>query len=79
MLAAYCEGSVDFVRDMHPDMGLMSYAETGVPAEVVSERDGSYFVPLTISRILSSPITMDVRRKARQQEGHWETSSDFAG
>ena len=47
MLAAYCGGSVDFVRDMHPDMGLMSYAETGVPAEAVSEGEWSYFVPLT--------------------------------
>ena len=47
MRAAYCEGSVDFVRDMHPDIGLMSFAETGVPAEAVSEGEWSYFVPLT--------------------------------
>ena len=46
MLAAYCEGSVDFVRDMHPDIGLMSFAETGVPAEAVSEGEWSYLFHL---------------------------------
>ena len=37
---------MDSVSDMHPVMMLMSYAETDVPAEVVSGTDGSSFAPL---------------------------------
>ena len=63
MLAAYCGGSVDFVRDMHPDMGLMSYAETFRQNWCLKEMEVIVF-HLRISWLLSSPITLDVRGKA---------------
>ena len=79
LLAAYCAGTVDLVSDMHPDMGLMSQAERAFRQTWRLKGMEVILFHLRMSRILSSPITMDVRRKARQREGHWKTRADFAG
>ena len=35
VIAVHCGGSMHIVSAMHPDMKLMSFAETDVPADVV--------------------------------------------
>ncbi len=78
---------MDLMSDMHPDMRLMSYAETDVPAEVVSGTDESYFVPLPafmdtlLANYNGCPSQSSSTGRAHRLKtlSHWETSSDFAG
>ena len=58
-----------FVSNMDHYMRLTSYTVMGAPAEVVSGTDESFLLPLPALMDTILANTMDVRRKARQQDG----------